>query len=1475
LIADPADDAGDFFGTEAASNMANTSLATVEKAFNADAAMDAVDQYENLGTIDPAEGNDVDFFVDGNATFGGANSDALAYLGTGSTFEVTGDASFADGGSSTADLVFLDADFTIGNDLSVARGSFSSATAFFAENTVSIGNDWRFGGHLGGSTATLGIFDSTVIVGGNFDALLGGGTAEEITFDMVDFSTGGDFLAGAEGGSAVSAEISNSTLSGGGDFRLMIREDSSVQSLDVLNATFDFGGDIFIGADPATAVGQSTMVVSTDDVSFTGDHFTISLPGEISSLASSHDETVFDLDGNFLIDGPGDDSDSTHLFTNTSGTVDGDFVIVGAKGVNSDTTVVIGDFDPDIGGDLRFDMPALGGSTSTLAMSNFTPNVTGDAFFDLDGGAGAMSAVEITIGDSTISNLAEFTARNGAGSTIEIEISDSMLSGGGAFLAETGANSVHDFETADTTFDFGGDFSAGIVGNGSAFTAQLADNDILAANAGFVLDGDDGSSSVSLERVDFTLGGNFRIDGPGSDSDQLVFMEETTGSVGGDFVIGAAGGSMSTYDTVLLDFSPTIGGDFRLSTPATATSSATAFLAEFASTVTGDLEISLPAGPGSTSTLTLTDFTPDVTGDVLFDVARDPGATGTDFDADVDFIAGGDVTITQNTFASFQGTAGVGGTFFHFGHLAPTAGENFIVDGPIPLPFMPMASDELFVGPTGTATLLVGQGGTLTADLLTLGALATGNGTLNLSGSPGSRGAVIVPDLVEGLGMGSVEFDGGIYRTTANNADLFGTFEPGDVLFDGGGAFIDTNGFDMTSAYPFAGPGGLTKLGMGVLTLNGAGNWMGGTTVEAGMLVAGTMTSFPQNTPYEVNGGTLDLNDFDLTASQFGGAGGVVDLGTASLTVDQMADTAFAGEITGTGGLTKTGEGTLALDGTNTYTGDTAIDEGALLVNGSVASPNTFVNPGGLLGGVGVVGGNVINDGGIVSPGLSPGVLRILGDYAQGSTGALAIEIASRTNFDRLVIDGTASLDGTLRVSVLGDYLPGMDDEFTVLTAAGGRSGTFSTFDQSGSPVVFGIRYGSDDATLFVEESRFAPFFGPALTPNQRAVAAALDATSSESRQAGLVEFLLSELSGRLPANLDRIAPEELAAMSEILLATSESQGRTVSRRLENARAGLAGTSSFSFRDSAGPLRIDDAMPMLSREVFASKQVGAPSAKGPAGRPLGRNAWVAGAGEFVDLDGDGNGSGFDFDSGAFTVGYDREPVDGLILGIAGGYVASDADLVAGGELEVDGLRGMAYGSWSSGGAFVDAIAGVGYHEFDASRSALAGFASGDTEGVSVDALVEGGFDIPAGAFEFGPLLSLGYAGADIHGYRERGSLAPLGIEPGYEDSLRSRIGLRLGGEFDTAGVKVSGEFRAQWQHEYLDDNRSVGARFANGAGGPFTVFGPSLGRDSVVIGAGLTAEFSPTVSGYLGYEAEFGRDRFDRHTLQIGASIAY
>ena len=89
---------------------------------------------------------------------------------------------------------------------------------------------------------------------------------------------------------------------------------------------------------------------------------------------------------------------------------------------------------------------------------------------------------------------------------------------------------------------------------------------------------------------------------------------------------------------------------------------------------------------------------------------------------------------------------------------------------------------------------------------------------------------------------------------------------------------------------------------------------------------------------------------------------------TATATFDVQSDTlTVSGEIKSTGGFTKTGEGTMKLTAANTYSGNTTVSGGTLLLTstGSLASPNVTVNENGTFQtGANIASTNVVLNGG-------------------------------------------------------------------------------------------------------------------------------------------------------------------------------------------------------------------------------------------------------------------------------------------------------------------------------------------------------------------------------------------------------------------------------------------------------------------------------------------------------------------------------
>ncbi|CAN5720800.1 hypothetical protein BH09VER1_BH09VER1_34670 [soil metagenome] len=223
---------------------------------------------------------------------------------------------------------------------------------------------------------------------------------------------------------------------------------------------------------------------------------------------------------------------------------------------------------------------------------------------------------------------------------------------------------------------------------------------------------------------------------------------------------------------------------------------------------------------------------------------------------------------------------------------------------------------------------------------------------------------------------------------------------------------------------------GVAKNGVGALVLGGNNTFTGGLTINDGIVRVASAGALNSSTPQAVTFGAsapstakLQLNGNSVTigALSTNATPGTPIVENASgsnatLTVSQSTNTTYAGTLQdGTGGgnlgLAKTGSGTLTLSGNNSYTGATAVNNGALLVDGNSASATGAVSvaSGAVLGGAGTVGGaTTISSGGFVTGGAigSAGTLTFanglslnagsigyfdLGDYINLTGGGLTV----------------------------------------------------------------------------------------------------------------------------------------------------------------------------------------------------------------------------------------------------------------------------------------------------------------------------------------------------------------------------------------------------------------------------------------------------------------------------------------------------
>lgn len=294
------------------------------------------------------------------------------------------------------------------------------------------------------------------------------------------------------------------------------------------------------------------------------------------------------------------------------------------------------------------------------------------------------------------------------------------------------------------------------------------------------------------------------------------------------------------------------------------------------------------------------------------------------------------------------------------------------------------------VGTLNNVGVINTNGFTLTASIyeLTDGTEVTGHlgtGTVNSNGtvqvnSTSEASAFNVQTGVTTLGSGERLLDTVDLTISAGAELVLGGEETIGSLF--GGGLLTNSGFrllvdDGSFSGDIAGSGGLFKQSTGVLEINSAQSYTGGTVIDYGTLALKGDGSLVSTQPVTVNAN----GDFDISQSgdqeigTLSGAG-KVSLGEHTLTINESSATTFSGLIRDGGigggvggGITKEGAATLELSGESTYTGITQINAGAINLTGSLQSGTVNVSAGTQLtvenGGLSTAT-NLVNDGTVV-----------------------------------------------------------------------------------------------------------------------------------------------------------------------------------------------------------------------------------------------------------------------------------------------------------------------------------------------------------------------------------------------------------------------------------------------------------------------------------------------------------------------------
>jgi autotransporter-associated beta strand protein len=477
--------------------------------------------------------------------------------------------------------------------------------------------------------------------------------------------------------------------------------------------------------------------------------------------------------------------------------------------------------------------------------------------------------------------------------------------------------------TGTNTYAGGTIITAGLLQVGNGGTTGSLGTGPVANGTNLAFDRSDASLTVAntisgVGNITQAGTGTLQLSGNNTGYSGTTFINSGEVQLGSATALGTGAVAVNTAAPVGLDlngFSPALGGlqgtgvvDNTSSTPVTLSVTGNGSFAGTVQNSGGALTLAVNTGFG---TLTLTG-----SGNYTGGTQLNSGTLQISSDAAINSVApamnGGTLLFSGYTSNfSFNNVAALNlassGTSTLQGNITGTSALNLQGNSPLIL----IGTNNYTGGTTigSAATLVIGS---TTALGSPSSALVIGGGELDLNGFNATIGSLSGNGTIDNL---SLSGGSNVNLTVGNSAN---------TEYDG--IIKNTVATFMTS---------LTKVETGTLTLtNAASTYTGGTFINGGTIAVTNDSALGGSAAaVTFGGGTLQLNNY---TSSFGFGSQNVSLGAAT----GAASSINPGFVSGPGSLTFVGPGTLDLSGTNTYTGSTNINGGALAIADDAAINN-------------------------------------------------------------------------------------------------------------------------------------------------------------------------------------------------------------------------------------------------------------------------------------------------------------------------------------------------------------------------------------------------------------------------------------------------------------------------------------------------------------------------------------------------------
>ena len=759
----------------------------------------------------------------------------------------------------------------------------------------------------------------------------------------------------------------------------------------------------------------------------------------------------------------------------------------------------------------------------------------------------------------------------------------------------------------------------------------------------------------------------------------------------------------------------------------------------------------------------------------------------------------------------------------------------------------------------GTSAVQLDAGTLAPVGTLDIQSLSWNGGTIASTLGTNTSFVGIATNFTLGTNGGNFAFTGGGFMANTNYA-ILGWTNWGSITasnFSGNALFglnpiFTINGTNLLVNFAGASSGSIIQNGGPTYTPTYADFFVSNNVVTAGP----TNNNIVNSLTFAPNSSLQVYNRLQVTSGNF--------------TVNSGNATVQGGQLFVPGDFTKLGDGLLNLLGQVLVNGQATVSAGGLLVNGEFTANGLTVLRNALLGGAGTIFGNVLNNG-TVSPGNSPGTLTIVGNYTQGSSGNLAMEIAGPNNFDRLVVSGTAALAGTLTVTTVDGGTLSFGDKYQFLSAAGGISGEFDTIAM---PAGFRGRFLTDSSnttgTLLVAPQSYTQV---AVTPNQVRVAGALDAfIPATNGDRFTVSLALDELTApQYPAAFEQIMPSIYASIPTLAFNQANALNTAMFQRMWMQRLNGAGFSSAGMAMEPMQSHLETAAAPDKKTVLPVE---------PAKKNWG--VFADGNGVFATANSGGALQDYRSQGGGITAGASYKWNENFATGVYAGYQGLVAQYDGGSRLTDNAVRFGGFGTVGVGGTYLNGLVGGAYHGYDVSRSIEFGTVNRTARSKpgagEFDLALAAGHDFKAGRFTFGPVTSMQYTYLGVQGFNETGADSlDLGVGGYSSSSLLYSLGAQAAYRWEiTKNFALTPMISANWQHEFLQNAYPINAAF--NTGGPSSPFGFQAAQpqqDYFYAGAGLGLDFGGAWEVSFFYNAAAGNQDLTSQNIYLSVGAKF